>query len=75
MTIQKRKNIESQIRKILIEMIKLIGVIFLFAFSMLGAIVFYTYKGTTNIFETIIVSSVIIVMLFIMIQVKEKNEK
>ena len=69
---EKRKEVEKKLQKFFSEIMRAIGFIFLFGFSMVGAIVFYTIQGTTNIIQTIMISSVVILMLFAMTQVKDK---
>jgi len=70
--IDKKELVEKKLQKLMAEVMRAVGFVFLFAFSMIGSIVFFFLKGTTNIIETILVASVVIIMLFAMTQVKER---
>ena len=70
--IDKREMISKKMQKLFSEIMRAIGFVFLFAFSMIGAIVFYTIQGTGNIIQTIMVASVVVIMLFAMTQVKDR---
>jgi len=70
---KKRLKVEKRLQKFFSEMMRIIGVICLFGFSMIGAITFYTAQGIdTNIFGTIMISTMVIVTLYVMTQCEDE---
>jgi len=68
---EKQKIIEKRIMKFLSEIMRTVGFILLAGFSMIGAYFFY-FRENQDVISTILVSTIIIIMLFAMTQVKDR---
>jgi membrane protein YdbS with pleckstrin-like domain len=68
---EKQEKVEKELMKTLTKGMRALGFVFLFAFSMIGAVMFYYMKGTGNIIQVVLVASVVVIMLFAMTQVKK----
>ena len=69
--IEQGKIVEARIRKLLSDVMRILGVVLLLSFAMIGAY-FYYYKNTGDPVRTIFIASVVILMLSLMTQVKDK---
>ena len=75
---KKQKEIELKIQKFFSEVMRAIGFVFLFAFSMIGAITYYTSKNTPKIIgygfdiQIIFLASVVVIMCYAMTQVEDR---
>jgi len=65
------KIVEASIRKLLSDVMRILGVVLLLSFAMIGAY-FYYFKSTGDPVRTIFIASVVVLMLSLMTQVKDK---
>jgi len=77
---KKQKELELKIQKLFSEVMRAIGCVFLFAFSMIGAITYYSETTASQIIRlgggydirVLFIASVVVIMCFAMTQVKDK---
>ena len=75
---KKQKELELKIQKFFSEVMRAIGFVFLFAFSMIGAITYYSERTSSQIIgcgfdiRVILIASVVVIMCYAMTQVEDR---
>jgi len=69
--VDKKEELTKKMQKFFSEVMRAVGFVFLFGFTMIGSY-FYYFRQTGDPITTIFISSVVVIMLYAMTQVKDR---
>jgi len=69
----RKEQVEKKLKQLIIDMMNIVGLLFLAAFSMIGAITFYAHpRVIIDVpITSILTATVVVIFLFLMSQVKK----
>jgi len=70
---KKRLKVEKRLQTFFTDMVRIIGVVFLLAFAVMGAFFYYqTQASTNNITVNLLMSTAVVIFLSLMTQVEDR---